>query len=156
VTDTPPDGERRRLPRFNHVAMSLAPDALDEASRRDIVAFYGDVFGWIEQPSMTLDRERLVLSAHRFDQFVFLIADDEPMWCPRLDHFGMAVDSHDELEGRHERAARYAEKDDRVDLVERDVDDHEVVKIHNFYVGYLLPMMVEVQYFEVAEGVDLG
>jgi hypothetical protein len=154
VTDTP-GGARRRLPRFNHVAMSLAPDALGEDARRDIVAFYGDVFGWIEQPSMTLDRERLVLSAHRFDQFVFLIADDNPMECPRLDHFGMAVDSLDELEQLYDRAARYAEKDDRVDLVERDVDDHEVVKIHNFYVGYLLPMMVEVQYFEVAEGVDL-
>jgi hypothetical protein len=78
------------------------------------------------------------------------------MKCPRLDHFGMAVDSLAELERLYERAAAYQQRDNRVDLIERDIDDYDVVKIHNFYVGYLLPMMVEVQYFEVAEGVDLG
>ena len=154
MTDTP-STPRRRLPRFNHVAMSLPADALGEANRRDIVAFYEEVFGWNEQPSMTEDRKRLVMSAHRFDQFVFLIADDQPMQCPPLDHFGMAVDSLAELERLYARAAAYRQRDDRVDLIERDVDDYEVVKIHNFYVGYLLPMMVEVQYFEIADGVTL-
>jgi hypothetical protein len=104
---------------------------------------------------MTEDRQRLVMSAHRFDQFVFLIADDDPMRCPRLDHFGMAVDSLAELDRLYARAEAYRVRDDRVDLIDRDVDDYEVVKIHNFYVGYLLPMMVEVQYFEIADGVTL-
>lgn len=140
---------KHRTPRFNHVAMSLSPDALGEDNRRDITAFYEEVFGWTELPTMTQDRERLVLSAHRFDQFVFLIAADDAMRCPRLDHFGMAVDSLDELEQLYERAAAYRERDDRVDLIERDIEDYDVVKIHNFYVGYLLPMMVEVQYFEI-------
>jgi hypothetical protein len=30
------------------------------------------------------------------------------------------------------------------------VDDWEVVKIHSFYTGFLLPMMLEVQYWEYA------
>jgi hypothetical protein len=140
----------RDLPRFNHVAMSVPAEALDEGGRREIVDFYGEVFGWVEHEMMTEDRKCLVLGAHRMDQFVFLIADDEPMRCPRMDHFGMAVSSLDELERLYERAERYAEKDERVDLVERGLDDYEVVRIHNFYVGFLLPMMVEVQYFELA------
>jgi hypothetical protein len=141
----------RRPPRFNHVAMSLPAEALDETSRRDIVAFYDEVFGWNELPTMTEDRKRLVLQAYRLDQFVFLIAEDEPMTCARLDHFGMSVSSMDELDEILERAKRYREKDDRVDIIDKGLDDHDVVKIHNCYIGYLLPMMVEVQFFEVDE-----
>ena len=136
--------------RFNHVAMSMAPDALDEANRRDIVEFYADVFGWQEHPTMTEDRKRLVMGVHAVDQFVFLIAEDEPMKAPRLDHFGLSVDTVDQLHAVLDRAKTWAEKDERVDVIDYDVDDHGVVKIHNFYVGFLLPMMVEVQCFEFA------
>lgn len=146
---------RRRPPRFNHVAMSLAPTLLQGDDRRDIVDFFEDVFGWTELPTMAAGGRQLVLSAHRFDQFVFLIADDDPMRCPRLDHFGMAVDALDELDRLYRRASDYRERDGRVDLIDRAVEDHDVVKIHSFYVGFLLPLMVEVQYFEVAEGVEL-
>ena len=74
-----------RKPRFNHVAMSLPPDLLDPANRDEIVGFYREVFGWEEIPQMTIDRQRLVLSAYTYEQFVFLIADEPPMECPRLD-----------------------------------------------------------------------
>ncbi len=96
---------------------------------------------------MTIDRQRLVLMAHRYDQFVFLIKDDEPMTAPRLDHWGQAVSSRDELEELYERALRYREKDDRVDIVEMSADQHPGVTIHAFYVRYLLPLMIETQFF---------
>ncbi|MBV9040640.1 MAG: hypothetical protein JOZ68_06530, partial [Acidimicrobiia bacterium] len=67
--------KKKRQPRFNHVAMSLPADVLDERGRADIVAFYEEVFGWEELPQMTEDRKRLVLMAYRYGQFVFLIAD---------------------------------------------------------------------------------
>jgi hypothetical protein len=140
--------ERRPLPRFNHVAMSVPAELLDEDHRRDILEFYGEVFGWQEAPGMTLDRERLVLMAHRLDQFVFLIADDDPMRAPRLDHWGQAVSSRQELDAVYQRARRAGERDDRVDLVDISVDEHPGVRIHAFYVGFLLPMMVETQWFE--------
>jgi catechol-2,3-dioxygenase len=134
--------------KFNHVAMSMAPDALDEKSRADITAFYAEVFGWEEHPTMTEDRKRLVMGVHSYDQFVFLIAEDEPMQAPRLDHFGLQVDTVEQLHGVLARAKAYAEKDERVDLIGYDVEDHGVLRLHNFYVGFLLPMMVEVQCFE--------
>lgn len=139
-----------RTPRFNHVAMSVPADLLDEQGRADILDFWGGVFGFQELPTETEDRRKLVLSAYDFEQFVFLIAEDEPMQCPRLDHFGMSVGTLDELEAFHAKAKAYAEQDDRVDLIEQSVEDHEVVKIHNFYVRFLLPMMIEVQHFEWA------
>ncbi len=134
--------------RFNHVAMSLPADALDEAGRADIVAFYSSVFGWNEIPQMTEDRRRLILSVHAIDQFIFLIADDDPMTAPRLDHFGVAVDSSEEQQILLDRVQGWAARDERVDLIDYAVEDHGVVRIHNFYVRFLLPMMVEVQWFE--------
>ncbi|MDH3705946.1 MAG: hypothetical protein OES57_07745 [Acidimicrobiia bacterium] len=136
--------------RFNHVAMSMPADALDQQGRDDICAFYGDVFGWEEFPTMTEDRRRLVMGVHSYDQFVFLIANDEPMRTDPMDHFGMSVESAEALEATLERARRWAADDDRVRIVGPQVDDHEVLKLHAFYVGFLLPLMVEVQYFEWA------
>ncbi len=134
--------------RFNHVAMSLPAESLDASGRADLVAFYSSVFGWDEIPQMTEDRRCLVLSVHSVDQFIFLISDDRPMQAPRLDHFGVAVNAPEEQQILLERVKEWAARDDRVDLVDYAVEDHGMVRIHNFYVGYLLPMMVEVQWFE--------
>ncbi len=135
--------------RFNHVAMSVPADLLDEAGRADITRFYGEVFGWQEHPTMTEDRERLVMGVHSYDQFVFVVADDSPMKAPRGDHFGMAVDSLEELREVLRRAEAFAAGDARVDVMGYEVEDFGVLKLHSFYVRYLLPLMVEVQYFEL-------
>ena len=137
-------------PRLNHVAMSMPADALGEQGRHDIVDFYSEVFGWQELPTETLDRKRLVLMVYRYDQFIFLIAEDGPMQCPRMDHFGFAVGSMDELQGVQRRAEAFRAEDDRVDLIDVHADDQQVVKIHSLYVGYLLPMMCEIQWWEFA------
>ena len=149
MTDAPE--KEKRHPRFNHVAMSLPADALGEKGRAEIVNFYREVFGWEEVPQMTEDRKRLVLTAYRFGQFVFLIADDPPMSGPRMDHFGMEVDTMEELDDMLGRARAYAEKDERVDLVEKSAESYGPLTITSFYVGYLLPMMIEVQHFQLNE-----
>jgi hypothetical protein len=140
-----------RKPRFNHVAMSLAPEVLAEESRDEIVRFYRDVFGWEELPTLTIDRKRLVLSAYTYEQFVFLIADAAPMTCARLDHFGMSVATETELDEMLARARAYQDHDDRVDIVDKNTEDHGVLAITSFYVRYLLPMMVEVQWWDMKE-----
>ena len=139
--------DRPRPPRFNHVAMSMAADALDEQGRLDILSFYGEVFGFEELPTLTEDRKRLVMMAYRPDQFVFLIADDPHMSGPRMDHFGMGVDTMDELDAFLARAQTYREKDDRVDLIDKHADEYPGVTLTSFYVRYLLPLMVEVQHY---------
>ena len=135
-------------PRFNHVAMSLPADLLDATNRADICAFFDEVLGFTEMPTMTLDRQRLILSCVHWDQFIFLIAEDQPMACPRMDHYGFAVGSLDELVGIDARIAEYKKKDPRVDHIALHADDQKVVKIHSCYVSYLLPMMCEIQYWE--------
>jgi hypothetical protein len=137
-------------PRFNHVAMSVPADMLGEESRRDILHFWDKVLGFSEMPTMTVDRKRLILSCVHWDQFIFLIAEDDPMRCPRMDHFGLAVGSRAELEGVEERAKDFRKEDDRLDLIELHLDDQGMVKIHSLYVKYILPMMCELQYWEFA------
>lgn len=137
-------------PSFNHVAMSVPAALLGEDGRRNIVAFYYEVFGWQELPTETIDGKRLILSAYTWDQFVFLIADDRPMTAPRMDHFGVGVATIDELDAFYERALEYRKRDDRVDIVDKSSEDHSGVVITSFYVGYLLPMMVEVQHFDLS------
>jgi hypothetical protein len=127
--------------------MSMPADALDEQGRADIVAFYSDVFGWQEFPSETVDRYKLVMMAYSYDQFVFLIADDPPMVAPKLDHFGMGVSTMEELDEFLERARRYKEKDDRVEIIDKKAEQHPGLVLTNCYVRYLLPMMIEVQHF---------
>jgi hypothetical protein len=127
--------------------MSVPADLLDETNRLDIVSFYREVFGWQELPTETLDRRQLVLSAYRVDQFIFLIADDEPMRAPKMDHFGLGVATAEELDEFYQRALDYRKRDDRVTVIDKKTERHPGVALTSFYVGYLLPLMVEVQHF---------
>ncbi|HEY2998683.1 MAG TPA: hypothetical protein VGJ43_08925, partial [Acidimicrobiales bacterium] len=111
-------------PRLNHVALSVPADRLDADGRAALTAFYGDVFGFEEYPQLTEDRRRLVLRAHTNEQFVFLVADDQPMTAPRLDHFGLSVSSLAEFEEVARRAAAWREREpDAVELIEPSVEE---------------------------------
>ena len=139
-----------RKPRFNHVAMSLPADSLDEENRKLRADFYGDVFGFYDLPMMTIDRKRQVFQVHNIEQFLFLIADDggESMSCPRLDHFGLSVATEGELDDILARAKQWQARDDRVDIIDKKTEDHEMLAITSIYVRYLLPMMVEIQWWD--------
>jgi hypothetical protein len=139
--------------RFNHVAMTVPADRLDDAGRGDLLRFYGEVFGWSEMPTLTEDRARLVLRAHSNEQFVFLVAGDAPMRAPEGDHFGLSVATPAELGAIRARACDLARSDPRVVVTEATVEDYGVLRLHSFYVGFGLPLRVEVQCFEWAAGV---
>jgi hypothetical protein len=56
-----------------------------------------------------------------------------------------------ELEDILERAAHYRrDRDARVEIIGHEVVQDGGVRVHNAYVRYLLPMWVEVQYFEIS------
>jgi hypothetical protein len=138
------------MPKMNHVAMSVPADALDEAGRTDLVRYFKDVLGFDELAMLTEDRRRLVFSCVHWEQFIYLIAQQDPMQAPRLDHYGFSVSSREELDAAWQRAVDFRATDPRVDIIDPAVDDQGVVKIHSIYLGYLLPMMIELQYWEFA------
>ena len=142
------------LPRFNHVALTVPAELLDAAGRADLLRFHEAVFGWTEMPTMTRDRELLVLRAWSNENFVYLHASPQPMRTEGSEHFGLSVSTPAELDAIYERAGKARERDPRVELHPRQLEDFRVLKLHSFYVRYLLPLMIEVQCFEWAPGFD--
>jgi hypothetical protein len=144
----PTETRARPRSRFNHVAISVPPGLIDEPGRRALLAFYGDVFGWDEMPTLTRDRELFVLRCGGNEQFVYLSGSEQPLRCPSLDHVGLSVAKPAELDEMLERARKWRERDPEVEIVERGLEDYGFLKLHNFYVRYRLPLMIEVQCFE--------
>ena len=147
LLDHPPVFDTRQ-PRLNHVAMSLPADMLDEDHRAQLTDFYTRVFGFTEYEQLTDDRHRLVFGAYNPEQFMFLIADEPHMTTARLDHFGMSVGSMAELDHLLARCEAYKAQDSRVEIIDKHVDDYGMVKLWSFYVRFLLPLMIEIQFFE--------
>jgi len=136
------------IPRINHVAMSVAPDLLRGDDRAELLRFYDECFGWKELEEQAEEGKIAVLTVGHWDQFVFLHAEDEPMAAPRLDHFGVSVQSMEDFGACWDRVSAWADKDARVDTIDPSFEDHEVLLLHGFYVRFRLPLMVEVQYWQ--------
>ena len=142
------------VPRFNHVALSVPPELVSGDNARDILRFYEEVFGWGAMPTMVTEGELLVLRVHSNEQFVYLHGSDEPLRCPTGDHFGLQVDTPEQLDAVLERAAKFQQHDPRVEISERKTDDFKVLQLHSVYVRYLLPMSIELQCFDWQPGFD--
>jgi catechol 2,3-dioxygenase-like lactoylglutathione lyase family enzyme len=123
---------------------------MDDAARAEILAFYGDVFGWTEGDNTGEPGNPLILYTGAFGQFVYLLPSAEPLTAPALDHFGVMVESLDELNEFVERARGRAATDERV----RIIDVHDRVThgpTHDYtltsaYIGFRLPLMIELQH----------
>ena len=109
----------KEIPRFNHVALTVPGELLDAEGRSDLLRFHERVFGWTEMPTMTRDRELLVLRAWSNEQFVYLHASPEPMRAGATEHFGLSVPEVTELDAMYERAEKFRTEDGRVELLPR-------------------------------------
>lgn len=147
--------------RINHVAVSMPSAAMDAATRSDIERFYGDVFGWVPYTPEGEMGNPLVMLMSDPKLFLFVIAEAEGTVARPMDHFGIEVFEESELDEMLGRAKTYQEKDDRVRIIEKAVHHYtanadlrpdlaantEGVDLVSCYIGYILPMMVEIQYF---------
>lgn len=142
-------------PRLNHVAISVDPAVLDTRGRADVLAFYGDVFGWTEGDNSGEKGDPLILNTGTFAQFVYLLPATPAMQAPPLDHFGLQVSSVGEIDTIVERAQRFRERDDRVRVIERSSRTTHgptaEYTLTNAYIGYVLPLMIELQHLERVE-----
>jgi len=76
-----------------------------------------------------------------------------------VDHFGFEVDTEEELDTILERAREWAKDDPDVRIVDKAVSSYEIeealqaqypakkVDLVNTYIGYRMPMAVEVQWY---------
>src|SRR5690242_692717 len=140
--------------RFNHMELTFPKGALDTATRKDIAAFYGEMFGWSGFDVELFNQTNFLLAGDDASQSFILLAEaDKHMQSPGYDHLGLLCDTREEVDELLEVAKRWREKDDRVRIVEfeKDLVQGPVI-VHAFYVKYLLPIMFDVQSIERADG----
>jgi catechol 2,3-dioxygenase-like lactoylglutathione lyase family enzyme len=137
-------------PQLNHVALSMDPAALDEHGRAEILDFYGDVFGWTEGDNTGESGNPLILYTGTFAQFIYLLPAEPFVVAPALDHFGIQVGTGAELEEIVARAEARQARDSRVRIIgiksrTTPGPTHDYT-LTSAYVGFLLPLMVEIQH----------
>jgi hypothetical protein len=138
--------------RLNHIAISMDPARLDDVGRADLLAFYGDVFGWTEGDNSGEPGNPLILYTGAFGEFVYLLPGEPSLTAAPLDHFGYQVASLAQLREIVGRAQAYGAHDDRVRVVDVHArtthgPEHDYT-LTNAYIGFVLPLMIELQHLE--------
>jgi hypothetical protein len=161
---------------MNHVALSMAPGEITGTRRVELLTFYEEVFGWSEyvEDDKFIEEFQAELTALMgkgtqtypplvmltgAGAFIFLYGLDNPMKATPVDHFGFEVKSEDRLNEILARAKEYKKTDNDVVIVDKAVSSYDVdeslwermpgkqVDLINCYVGYRMPLAVEVQYY---------
>jgi len=142
-----------RPPILNHLALTVSRRLVsDTPERRDLLDFYERVFGWRAIDMMSVEGQRLVLHLHQLSHFLYLVGGETPARAPAGDHFGIEVYEPETLAAIVTCARAFkAERDPAVEIVDPAVEEYGTIRIHNAYIRYLLPLMVEVQYYEGVE-----
>jgi hypothetical protein len=140
-------------PRMNHVAISVDAEVMDEEGRAALLAFYSEVFGWVEGDNSTEQGNPLILYTGSLGQFLYLLpARDQFMVTPNMDHFGMEVSSKEEMLEILRRVKAFQQKDPRVRVTEVGAmttryQDKEYT-LTNAYIWFLIPLWIELQHVE--------
>jgi hypothetical protein len=135
--------------RFNHMELTFAEGTLDDVFRKEVDAFYGDVFGWTGVDTEVVGQLcHVMLTGDPNGDFILLAESPKPMSSPGYDHLGLLQGTRAEVDELLEKCRRWQEKDDRVQL--KEYDDLVVgdLVVHAFYVRHLLPIWFDVQCME--------
>jgi hypothetical protein len=135
--------------KLNHVAISMK---LGDRDRADVLRFFNEVFGWTEGDNTGEEGNPLILYTGAFGQFIYLLPSETPLRAPRLDHFGLQIDTLDELNAIVDRARQYQGNDDRVHIIDvhartthGPTNDYTLTSA---YIGFVLPLMIELQHLQ--------
>jgi hypothetical protein len=133
--------------RFNHMELTFPLGTLTRQFREEVDAFYESVFGWGATDVEVVGQQCHLLQLDP-EQFILLAESRKPMSSPGYDHLGLLQDSREEVDRLLAECERYAEKDDRVQIVRYQDLQYPGLRVHAFYVKYLLPIYFDVQSME--------
>src|SRR4051794_11633588 len=136
--------------RFNHMELTFPRDTLDDVRRKEIDAFYGDVFGWKGVDTEVVGQLCHILLVGDRGDFILLAESGKPIQSPGYDHLGMLHGTRAEVDELLAKCKEWRSRDDRVELKEyQDLVTGDLVT-HAFYVRYLLPIWFDIQCMERA------
>jgi hypothetical protein len=118
--------------------MSVTPEAFTDEWRKQVLDFYGELFGWKEIDSLRLpDRMTIAVGG----QYVNVRARDDAPTYNGYEHFGVSFSSADEL-----RAVWKAVRDHEAGIDLAPINESGDGFL-SFKFRHLLPLAVEPQYF---------
>jgi hypothetical protein len=134
--------------------LTLPPGAL-EKSRDEIKAFYADLLGWESLDVPILGQTGLLLRTDpETSQFLLLTEQEKSMHSPGYDHLGLIFDTREEVDELLEKTRKWQARDERVQIKEYEDLVTGGVTTHAFYVRHLLPIWLDIQVQEFAEGAE--
>jgi hypothetical protein len=138
--------------RFNHMELTVPKGAL-EKSRGEIKTFYADLFAWDALDVPILKQTGLLLRTDpETSQFILVTEQRAHLSSPGFDHLGMLCDSRAEVDALLAKAKDWQRRDARVEIKEYADLVTGSVTTHAFYVRFLLPIWLDVQVLEYADG----
>ena len=138
-----------RMPRFNHMELTLPPGRLAE-QRQEIRHFFHEIFGFDSIDVPIVGQNGLLLRTDpETSQFILVTEQEKSLSSPGYDHLGFPGGGGG---GRHARRGGRAcsircsspSHDARV-MIRVRVPKTGPVTVHAFYVKYLLPIWFDVQ-----------
>ncbi len=134
--------------RFNHMELTFARGTLDDTFRKEVDAFYSDVFGWTGIDTEVVGQLTHILLTGEHGDFILLAESSKPMQSPGYDHLGLLHSTRAEVDARLAKCKQWQEQDERVQI--KDYDDLVTGDLvtRAFYVRYLLPIWFDVQCME--------
>jgi hypothetical protein len=124
---------------LSHVAMSVPPGTLTDAYRKEVLEFYGELFGWREIEALRLP-DRLTIAVGR-SCYVNVRERADAMTATGYEHFGVLVRSAEDLEHvTNELRAKHP----HITVAPQSTTEggYRTIRFR-----HLLPLAVEVQYF---------
>jgi hypothetical protein len=132
--------------------LSLPPGQLS-LWRKDIAAFYGEVFGFEARDFPLFDQTCLALQTDpEASQFLLIVEHERHMSSPGFDHLGFHVDTREEVDAKFAACRAWQARDPRVQIKEYDDLVLEGTITRAFYVRYGLPLWFDVQHIEHRPG----
>ena len=109
-----------------------------------------EVFGWTERDNSGEQGNPLILLTGVFGHFIYLLPGDPTLAAPAMDHFGMMVETEEELDTILVWVESRAKVNDRVRIIPKGTQitrgpTHDYT-LTNCYVGFGMPMLVELQH----------
>lgn len=138
--------------RFNHMELTLPLGRLAE-TRREIAAFYQDLFGWDSLDVPILGQTGLLLRTDPdTSQFILVTEQKKHLESPGYDHLGLLYDTRAEVDLLLEKAKKWQARDARVRIKEYEDLVTGAHVTHAFYVKHLLPIWFDIQCHERTDG----
>lgn len=132
--------------RFTHVAVTVDAALFEASAQVELLGVYANLFGWSENPSLSIPGKRIFLRAPSDGQYITIRAAEQPMETSGYEHLGLWLPLED-LHAVYDRAAKLASTFPDLELTPiRSLYNENLL---TFRLHFRLPLTIEIQHFDL-------